>query len=145
MSTAGSQGAVLRGIACVCAIVAIVYASADILTGTAEVIHSDSSIKSILASMALDQGRLLPIGWTFANGDLLTMTPYLFSLPLTWLFGMGLASNAWATWLGEDSTTPEHVKAVLKVMEGVNWQSALEPKKPRARTPRSDGAVSPGG
>lgn len=90
----------LRGIACVCAIVAIVYASADILTGTAEVIHSDSSIKSILASMALDQGRLLPIGWTFANGDLLTMTPYLFSLPLTWLFGMGLASNAWATWLG---------------------------------------------
>lgn len=39
----------------------------------------------------------------------------------------------WPTWLGEDGATPESAKAVLKTMEGVNWQAAPEPKKPRTR------------
>ena len=38
-------------------------------------------------------------------------------------------------WLGEDSSTPEAAKAVLTTMEGVNWQAAVEPKKPRTRKP----------
>lgn len=42
---------------------------------------------------------------------------------------------AWSTWLGEDGAAPAAAKALLKTMEGVNWQSALEPKKPRARKP----------
>ena len=42
---------------------------------------------------------------------------------------------AWSTWLGEDDATPATAKAVLRTMEGVNWQTAPEPKKPRPRNP----------
>jgi putative SOS response-associated peptidase YedK len=44
-----------------------------------------------------------------------------------------LEDDAWSTWLGEDSATPVAAKSVLKTMEGVNWQAAPEPKKPRPR------------
>ena len=44
-----------------------------------------------------------------------------------------LDDDAWAAWLGEDDSPPAAAKAQLKTMEGVNWTSALEPKKPRAR------------
>lgn len=46
-----------------------------------------------------------------------------------------LADEAWPTWLGENDASPGAAKSVLKTMEGVNWQSALEPKKPRPRKP----------
>ena len=42
-----------------------------------------------------------------------------------------LEDDAWSTWLGEGDATPAMAKAVLKTMEGVNWQTAPEPKKPR--------------
>ena len=42
-----------------------------------------------------------------------------------------LKDDAWSTWLGEVDATPAAAKAVLKTMEGVNWQAAPEPKKPR--------------
>ncbi|HEX4158949.1 MAG TPA: SOS response-associated peptidase family protein [Rhizomicrobium sp.] len=35
----------------------------------------------------------------------------------------------WATWLGENAATPEQAKAVLRTMEGVNWEIAPERKK----------------
>jgi putative SOS response-associated peptidase YedK len=38
----------------------------------------------------------------------------------------------WATWLGENDATPDQAKAVLRTMEGVNWQIAPEPKKTKA-------------
>jgi putative SOS response-associated peptidase YedK len=44
-----------------------------------------------------------------------------------------LDDDAWSTWLGEDGATPVAAKALLKTMEGVNWQAAPEPKKPRPR------------
>jgi hypothetical protein len=44
-----------------------------------------------------------------------------------------LEDDAWSTWLGEDSATPVAAKSVLRTMEGVNWQAAPEPKKPRPR------------
>ncbi len=45
-----------------------------------------------------------------------------------------LEDDAWAAWLGEDETaTPAVAKTLLKTMEGVNWTSAVEPKKPRPR------------
>jgi hypothetical protein len=43
-----------------------------------------------------------------------------------------LEDDAWSTWLGEDDATPAAIKNVLKTMEGVNWQAAPEPKKPRS-------------
>jgi len=46
-----------------------------------------------------------------------------------------LADDAWATWLGEDGTSPEAAKTVLKTVDGVNWQATVEPKKPRPRKP----------
>ena len=44
-----------------------------------------------------------------------------------------LEDDAWQAWLGEDHATPASAKAVLKTMEGVNWQAAPEPKNPRPR------------
>ena len=46
-----------------------------------------------------------------------------------------LDDDAWSTWLGEQSATLAAAKAVLKTMEGVSWQAAPEPKKPRPRKP----------
>ena len=48
-----------------------------------------------------------------------------------------LDDDAWATWLGEDGMPPASARALLKTMEGVNWTSAPEPKKPRAPGPRT--------
>ena len=45
-----------------------------------------------------------------------------------------LDDEVWHTWFGEDGASPASAKALLKTMEGVNWTSAPEPKKPR--TPR---------
>jgi len=42
-----------------------------------------------------------------------------------------LEDDARSTWLGEGSASPDATKAVLKTMEGVNWQAAPEPKAPR--------------
>lgn len=48
-----------------------------------------------------------------------------------------LEDEAWTTWLGEDGAAPDAAKAVLKTMDGLNWQAAPEPKAPRPpRTPR---------
>jgi putative SOS response-associated peptidase YedK len=44
-----------------------------------------------------------------------------------------LEDDAWSTWLGEVDATPAAAKTVLKTMEGVNWEAAPEPKKPRPR------------
>jgi hypothetical protein len=44
-----------------------------------------------------------------------------------------ILDDAWSTWLGEDGATPAAAKALLKTMEGVNWQATPEPKNPRVR------------
>jgi putative SOS response-associated peptidase YedK len=41
--------------------------------------------------------------------------------------------SVWKTWLGEDGAEPAAAKALLKTMEGVNWTTAPEPKKPRVK------------
>jgi putative SOS response-associated peptidase YedK len=46
-----------------------------------------------------------------------------------------LADEAWATWLGEDGAVPAAATAALKTMEGVGWEAAPEPRKPRQRKP----------
>ncbi len=46
-----------------------------------------------------------------------------------------LNDDAWSAWLGEIDATPAAAKALLKTMEGVNWQAAPEPRNPRARKP----------
>ena len=40
-----------------------------------------------------------------------------------------LEDDAWSTWLGEGDATPATAKAVLRTMEGVNWQAAPEPTR----------------
>ena len=40
---------------------------------------------------------------------------------------------AWSTWLGENGADAMAAKALLRTMEGVDWTSAPEPPKPRAR------------
>lgn len=46
-----------------------------------------------------------------------------------------LGDDAWSIWLGEDEATPAAAKAVLKTMEGVNWQAAPEPERSKPRRP----------
>jgi putative SOS response-associated peptidase YedK len=54
-----------------------------------------------------------------------------------------LEDDAWSAWLGEDNVTPAAAKAVLKTMEGVNWQAAPEKAK-TAKALRHGEAVSIG-
>jgi putative SOS response-associated peptidase YedK len=44
-----------------------------------------------------------------------------------------LEESDWATWLGENSASPEQTKAALRTMEGVNWKMEREvkPLKPK--------------
>jgi len=44
-----------------------------------------------------------------------------------------LDDAAWASWLGEDGADASSARALLRTMEGVNWTSAVEPRKPRFR------------
>ncbi len=44
-----------------------------------------------------------------------------------------LDDTAWASWLGEDGADAATAKTLLRTMEGVNWTSAVEPRKPRSR------------
>lgn len=44
-----------------------------------------------------------------------------------------LDEAAWVSWLGEDGSDAATAKTLLRTMEGVNWTSAVEPRKPRSR------------
>lgn len=94
-----TQDRKLLWLARIAALVTMAAASADLLMGARELLHSDSAVKSVIAMQAIAQGRLLPEAWTYSNGDLLTANPYVFALPLTWLFGVNVASNALAGWM----------------------------------------------
>ena len=83
--------AVLLGTTALVSLYVIVYSRA--------VLHSDSALKSVLATLALEEHRLVPYGWTFANGDVLIATPYTLLVPLQRIFGMSFATNATATLL----------------------------------------------
>lgn len=81
--------AVLIGTTALVSLYVIVYSRA--------ILHSDSALKSVLATIALEEHRLVPYGWTFANGDALIATPYTLLIPLQRIFGMSFATNATAT------------------------------------------------
>lgn len=44
-----------------------------------------------------------------------------------------LAPDDWAVWLGEESATPERIKACLKTVEGARWTMHREESSARAR------------
>jgi hypothetical protein len=61
--------------------------------------HSDGAIKTVLARLAFDEGRLIPHNWIYANGDLLFVGPQTFSIiSFPWL-GLGYLSNALSDWI----------------------------------------------
>ncbi len=78
---------------------AIALVGLYLMTDVRASFHSDSALKSVLAAVALDEHRLVPHGWTFANGDILTATPYTLLVPLQSIFGMSFTTNAVATML----------------------------------------------
>lgn len=51
-----------------------------------------------------------------------------------------LANDDWATWLGENGTSPEAAKACLKTVEGINWKMSKEERAKAA--PRRKPTVS---
>lgn len=63
------------------------------------VFHSDDAIKTVLGRLAYVDGSLVPKNWIFANGDILLLSPYLFSVLIYPLFGISYVSNATATCL----------------------------------------------
>lgn len=61
--------------------------------------HSDGAIKTVLARLAFDEGRLIPHNWIYANGDLLFVGPQAFSIiSFPWL-GLSYFSNAFSDWI----------------------------------------------
>jgi hypothetical protein len=61
--------------------------------------HSDGGIKTVLARLAFDEGRVIPRQWIYANGDLFLVGPQVFSILLFPWFGVSYFSNASADWL----------------------------------------------
>lgn len=61
--------------------------------------HSDAAIKSVLARLAVYDGRLLPHNWVFANGDLFLASPFIFSIIIFPWLGISYFANVLASWL----------------------------------------------
>lgn len=62
-------------------------------------LHSDSATKTVLADIALTQGRFLPHDWIYANGDLPFANAHMFSLLATLLPISAFARNALAVFI----------------------------------------------
>jgi putative SOS response-associated peptidase YedK len=52
-----------------------------------------------------------------------------------------LAKDDWATWLGENGSTPDDAKACLKTVEGINWKMSKE-ERAASKTKRAKPTVS---
>ncbi|MGH7745194.1 MAG: hypothetical protein ACREQ5_10405, partial [Candidatus Dormibacteria bacterium] len=81
-------------------IVTFVYSSAFLFEGYRFLFHSDDAVKSVLANEAFREGRFVPRYWTYANGDLLFLTPYFFIILLHPFLGLGYLANEVSCWLG---------------------------------------------
>lgn len=78
----------------------VVYVTAFLFGNYRDAFHSDAALKSVLADAAVREHALFPHAWTYANGDLLTTTPYAISRVLVPFLGVGFQANVLATWLG---------------------------------------------
>lgn len=65
-----------------------------VLSSFKNIFHSDAALKSVIADMALREGRGLPNDWVFANGDIFSLSPYVFVLPLSLVERMSFEANA---------------------------------------------------
>lgn len=61
--------------------------------------HSDDAIKTVLGRLAYADGSLVPKNWVYANGDILLLSPYVFSILIYPLIGISYLSNAISTWI----------------------------------------------
>ena len=61
--------------------------------------NSDGAIKTVLARLALSEGRLIPHNWIYVNGDIFLASPQLFSIIIFPWLGLSYLSNAVADWL----------------------------------------------
>lgn len=82
-----------------CLAVAFFCVSADLFQHYKFTFHSDAAIKSVLARLAVYDGRLLPHNWIFANGDLFLASPYIFSIIIYPWLGISYFANVLASWL----------------------------------------------
>lgn len=60
---------------------------------------SDAASRSVLARLAMHEGKLVPHHWVYGNGDLWILNAYIFSILLYPWFGMSFFSNVAAAWL----------------------------------------------
>ena len=62
-------------------------------------LNSDGAVEDLLARLAIEEGRLVPLNWFYANGDLWILGPRLFLvIAYPWL-GLGYPLHAVATWI----------------------------------------------
>jgi hypothetical protein len=62
-------------------------------------LNSDGAVADLLARLAIEEGRLVPLDWMYSNGDLWILGPRLFLIiAYPWL-GLGYPLHAAATWI----------------------------------------------
>jgi hypothetical protein len=90
---------ILGWFALLCLVAAITLASYVIFHSYRFSLNTDGAVEDILAKLAIEEGRLVPHNWTYANGDLWILGPRLFLvIAFPWL-GLGYLLHASATWL----------------------------------------------
>ncbi len=112
--------------------------------------NEGEEVGSKTAQWTIDPGDGVPRGFAFLwrrfeleglPGPLLacvmvTVPASQLIRPITDRMPAILEDSSWATWLNEVPASPDEAKAVLKTMEGVNWQMTKEPKPTRQSKPK---------
>lgn len=82
-----------------CLVVAVALASYVIFHAYRFSLSSDGAVEDLLARLAIQEGRLVPHNWIYANGDLWILGPRLFLIIAYPLLGLGYLLHAVATWI----------------------------------------------
>lgn len=98
--TQSNKNSTLQNVALRSTLVVVVFFVSSVLFHQYQyAFHSDAAIKTVLGRLAYSDGSLVPGNWVYANGDILLLSPYIFSIFLYPFLGVSYAANATATWL----------------------------------------------
>ena len=82
-----------------CLIATLFYITGTLFGSYAYAFHSDDAVKTVLARLSIDDGKLVSHEWVYANGDFFIISPYIFSVILYPWLGISYFANAMASWL----------------------------------------------
>lgn len=90
---------ILGWLALLCLLAAVTLASYVIFHSYRFSLNTDGAVEDILAKLAIEEGRLVPHNWTYANGDLWILGPRLFLIIVFPRLGLSYLLHASAIWL----------------------------------------------